>query len=244
MKQIEFLRIFLWILICLFLFESCCPEQEVNDLQKAYLDAICDAKTAESEEICRNLTAIVDHNKDLIWEQIQGKRHVLVVNWTDWECYRAKVGQIITAEHDIWVTVVPELKNFLIQHADKVEDLDLRLKQLLGLPQKSGFNLFVEIWVNPDDLFRPSPDPEISDCEAELDFPCSENYMRVNEEYKEWFNCKRRESYKSNGYPWTRLGYTYDWGNPNSDVGLSEFVIKKCSRVKIHDVIPTHEYGK
>ena len=35
-KQIEFLRMFLWILICLFLFESCCPEQEVNDLQKAY----------------------------------------------------------------------------------------------------------------------------------------------------------------------------------------------------------------
>ena len=27
-------------------------------------------------------------------------------------------------------------------------------------------------------------------------------------------------------YPWTRLGYTYDWGNPRNLVGLSEFVLR------------------
>lgn len=29
-----------------------------------------------------------------------------------------------------------------------------------------------------------------------------------------------------NTAPWTRLGYTYDWGNSNSHVGASEFMIK------------------
>jgi hypothetical protein len=28
------------------------------------------------------------------------------------------------------------------------------------------------------------------------------------------------------GYPWTRLGYSYDWGNPKNPVGLSEFVLR------------------
>jgi hypothetical protein len=244
LKLINSLRTYLLILICLFLFESCCPEQEINDLQKAYFDAICDAKIAESEEICRQLTAIVEHNKDLIWKGIRGNRKVLVVYWTDWEGYAAEVRKTITAERDIWVTVVPELRKFIRKHSGKFENLSLRLEQLLGLPPNCEKIIFVEVWVDPDDLFRPSPDPEISDREAELDFPCSENYVRVNEAYKEWFNCKKRDSYKSNGYPWTRLGSTYDWGNPDCEVGLSEFVIKKDSKAEVHSVIPTHRYGK
>ena len=45
----------------------------------------------------------------------------------------------------------------------------MRLEKLLGLPPNSGKTKFVEIWVRPQDLFRPSPDPEITDCVAELD---------------------------------------------------------------------------
>ena len=43
-------------------------------------------------------------------------------------------------------------------------------------------------------------------------------------------------------YPWTGLGYTYDWGNPDSEIGLSEFVILGGSTVGVDAVIPTEEY--
>ncbi len=29
-------------------------------------------------------------------------------------------------------------------------------------------------------------------------------------------------SYNENGFPWTRLGYTYDWGRVDSEVTLGQ----------------------
>jgi len=43
-------------------------------------------------------------------------------------------------------------------------------------------------------------------------------------------------------YPWTQLGYTYDWGNPETEVGLSEFVIKTNSKVKVNRIESTLKY--
>ncbi|MCX5839251.1 MAG: hypothetical protein NTW71_12160 [Deltaproteobacteria bacterium] len=49
-------------------------------------------------------------------------------------------------------------------------------------------------------------------------------------------------------YPWPRFGYTYDWGNPEKSIGLSEFVIhgKKADgsevSVGIKAVTPTAAY--
>ena len=49
--------------------------------------------------------------------------------------------------------------------------------------------------------------------------------------YTGWFNNRKNYIYSnarsypaSSPYPWTRLGYTYDWGSRNH-VGLSEFVV-------------------
>jgi hypothetical protein len=49
-------------------------------------------------------------------------------------------------------------------------------------------------------------------------------------------------SHEKQVYPWTQLGYTYDWGNPESEVGLSEFVIRKGSTVVIKSVSNLDEY--
>jgi len=38
------------------------------------------------------------------------------------------------------------------------------------------------------------------------------------------------------------IGYTYGWGNPKSEIGLSEFVIKQGATVKIDSVYCTSEY--
>jgi len=61
-----------------------------------------------------------------------------------------------------------------------------------------------------------------------------------------WFNGNIVYSYfpakEKNAYPWTRLGYTYDWGNSISEVGLSEFTIKKDARVIVNSVSNINQY--
>lgn len=143
--------------------------------------------------------------------------------------------------YDTWVTVVPELKTFF----GGVAPAPLRMAQLLGLPPADAANkkYMIEFWVSPDDLYRPCPDPEMTDHECQVDFPSNQflvfdttNKVYADQscdtgqcgfkDYKGWFenrgNCIYTSAYP---YPWTGLGYTYDWGNPLSHVGLSEFVI-------------------
>jgi hypothetical protein len=97
------------------------------------------------------------------------------------------------------------------------------------------------MWAKPDDLFRPAYDNEIDKKVSGLKFP-----VNVSSDYVTWFNNNIISSYYpsngSNKYPWTRLGYTYDWGNPSTKIGLSEFVIKKNSKVIIKSKLPTKDY--
>ena len=42
--------------------------------------------------------------------------------------------------------------------------------------------------------------------------------------------------------PWTRLGYTYDWGESSNHVGLSEFVLAKGASLEVDAVTPVDDY--
>ena len=211
-----------------------------TELREVYSQAIKDAEVAESHEIYRNLVAIVPSNNALRWQEDTGD--VLVVTWTSWDGYDDLVGNSIELSREVWVTVVPEVKTFCREHGITPTQVPLRLEQLLGLPPGNGKTKFVEMWVSPKHLFRPSPDPEVSDHEAELDFPQSNEFVTVSEEYRQWFDNLKQESYGADGYPWTRLGYTYDWGNPNNEVGVSEFVIQAGAKVMIHAISDTMDY--
>jgi hypothetical protein len=59
-------------------------------------------------------------------------------------------------------------------------------------------------------MFRPSPDAEIDDSVAELEFPAG-----TSQDHMTWITDRMATSYGEGGYPWTRLGYTYDW-NPDT----------------------------
>lgn len=210
-------------------------------LQEMYGAAVKDAAVAEAGEISRSLTAIVSYNDELVWED-EKKEKLLVVTWTSWDGYDDYVGKTMEMQRDIWVTAAPELQRFCKGTGLEGGPLSLRLEQLLGVPPYTGKTKFIEMWVDVKDLFRPCPDPEISDREAELDFPVSRRFVTVSPEHKEWFLNQKKISYGPDGYPWTRLGYTYDWGNPRDHVGLSEFVIKQGATVKIHEVYSTGNY--
>ena len=200
-----------------------------------------DAEIASHEEISNNLTPIIESNNNLIWDESEpNQTRVMVVTWTD-DFYDDKVSRSIKVDRHVWVTAAPELKNFCTNYQTENPNLTIRLKQLLGLPSNITKSRFVEIWIYPNDLFRPSPDPEITDNEAELTFLDSK-INDSNAEYIMWFNEQKAESYDQGGYPWTRMGYTYDWGNPDSEVGLSEFVINKGSIIEVNGSYSLRDY--
>jgi hypothetical protein len=269
-------------------FMAGCSDSTAYDPAAAYTKAVQDASHPTPEKISRNLTAIVPYNRDLIWENGLTGSRVLVVAWvSQWvgECYLnpdpaqgclpCKVGQECTnMPFDTWVTVVPEIKNFFRGASPE----PLRVAQLLGLPPGASYvakpRYMVEFWVSPKDLFRPCPDPEITDSECQLDFPADQFWVLDStkkvyadqdcvqkgcgvtgdgicefRDYKGWFTNRKDFIYSgSNPYPWTGLGYTYDWGNPATSVGLSEFVIhgkrEDCTGVSvgIRSVTPTAAY--
>jgi hypothetical protein len=223
-------------------------------LQSLYSSAAYDARTVTPAKISRNLTPITSDNRALIWDNgVPGSR-VLVLSWiksSDAKFYDGTVDPACrpgssncTLNADLWVTVAPEMKHFFQASTPQ----PIRIAQLLGVPPEYAAEerSLVELWVSPQDMFRPCPDPEITDRECQAEFPSdpfrtfsSTELVRATEgpgwnvfmNYTGWFNNRKNYIYTnarnypaSSPYPWTRLGYTYDWGSP-SHVGLSEFVV-------------------
>lgn len=227
-----------------------------------YNAAVQDAAIMSTAKISRNLTAITAGNANLRWENGAAGTRVLVATFIQsqaaCESYNTpgagcKAGQECSNyTYRSWVTVVPELKNLL-----GTAPALLRVCQALGLPAPAATKTLdntcvLEFYVSPADLFRPSPDPEVTDCEAELTFP-ADGFRKFDDtalvysdmpcdaarcstcqgsecgmtSYRNWFNNRRAYVYTlPTPYPWTGLGYTYDWGNPIAPhMGLSEFVV-------------------
>ncbi|HLL72690.1 MAG TPA: hypothetical protein VK363_14705 [Pyrinomonadaceae bacterium] len=219
------------------------PSSTSTPLPRAYLDAVKDAEVAEPQEISRQLVAITENEPRLRWRGAGDERRVLVVTWTNYAGYKGQEGKPMTLPTRlpaIWVTAVPELKNFCARLPRTFKNRTLRLEQLLGLPPGKGNTIFVEMWIKPADLFRPSPDPEIVDHEAVLSL--SSKYLQVAEAYATWFENNKSTYAGDPPYPWTRLGYTYDWGNRRSEVGLSEFGVVESAETVIESVTPTLNY--
>lgn len=224
------------------------PDAPPVVLPDRYLRAVSNAVNATERDVSRKLTPILPDNQELIWRDADGGRQVLMATWTTHRSYFPDPGATFQENYTVWVTVAPEFRKFCAEYGPGEGDVSLprRLEQLLGLPPNSGHEYVVELWVNPDDLFRPSADPDITDGEAQLGFPDVRDYMSVSEPYKQWYQQTSDERYRpSSGppYPWTRLGYTYDWGSDESRLGLSEFVIREGAELTVHSVNTTEDYG-
>lgn len=203
-------------------------------LEEMFQAAVADAEQADADEVVDTLTAINDENMDL---QRDEEGRVLMVTWTSYAGYDDLVGEETELGVEVWTTVAPQMKEFCQALGTQDDVLSLRLEQLLGLPPNNGKDRVVELWVEPSAMFRPSPDPEITDSVAELDFPEGTDQMHID-----WVESLEASSYGTGGYPWTRLGYTYDWNPDTSEVGLSEFVVTQGTTVGVESVTPTNEY--
>ena len=220
------------------LYNTVAPSSSTTlSLDQMYTNAIEDAMVAKQNEVYSGLTPIVENNSNLIWQGEAGNKSVLVVTWTKYDSSYPVNESVNTTWGVTWVTVAPQIQTFFQDHVNSNANLTLRADELLGLPPNSTNTYFVELWVNPQSLFRPTPDNEINDTTASLSFPST-----ATADYEQWFNNNIIYSYYPMRYPWTRLGYTYDWGDSQSHIGLSEFVIKQNSTVTVKSVTPTVEY--
>ena len=151
---------------------------KVAAYRKAMLDAASDST---QKKVCRDLLAVVRgkdrvnkrilHGGSIKWEPVPGSNRVLVASLMsrhDYETYyKWNLDQqepTYTLTKSIWVTVVPELKTYFI--GKQCPPSKKRVAQSLGLNPTWPAEVILEMWVDADDLFRPSPDPEITDHEA------------------------------------------------------------------------------
>lgn len=231
-----------------------------DELWKLYEEAVTAARYPQAAAISTSLVPIQTTTPGLRWDD-QGR--VLMVTWTKAQYYSGAEGQTRTFDHgDVWLTAVPSVQRFCRALGLPPDQHTLRLEQLLGLPPNAGYDAFVELWIDPRDFFRPCADPEIIDRECTVNLsvgpsppsscPWADSFasqtgarwLTVTQAHLDWMCANWTKTYVADprkSYPWTGLGYTYDWGQPNP-VGASEFVAPKGTTVLIESVTPTTEY--
>ncbi|MEG1562704.1 MAG: hypothetical protein RR365_03120 [Bacteroides sp.] len=209
-------------------------------LKVQYNAAVADASIAQADEICRTLPAITSPGEDerLEWVTEKQKQLLLVASVmtaTDAKAWHSDQSFNLSAEQGEtampWVTLPYDLKRHVSSfHCTDSLELRMRMVLLLGLPPDYNSDYIVFFYADREGIFRPSPDRETDDHEASLDFPPG-----TPQHYRAWFNEYSQFAYQSaTPYPWTRLGYTYDWNADNkSHIGPGEFVINTGSLVRI-----------
>jgi hypothetical protein len=206
--------------------ETTPPQQLTCDAQ-SYASAVRDASEPTSADIVTNLIAITPDNPKLIWNS--DKTAVRMVVWTTYTGY-LEGDNLLT--RDVFVTSAPQVQELCKTVA--ADQIIPRVNEYLGLPpptDSDNARYFVEMWVKPGDMFRPCPDAEIDDTTCGLMFPAS-----ATADHKAWINNYYASSYgfwQSTMYPWTGLGYTYDWCNADTHEGASEFVVRAGSTVTV-----------
>ncbi len=222
-------------------FSACSLTRLPRNEARVYQQAIEKAMYPTAEKISHELVNIGPDNKKLIRKTIEGEEYILMLTWKA-KNYYPDSGPYNTGGYEIWVTTAPEVYERM--QGVRPEKQAMRLKQLLGLPPNAQNAIFIEFWVKPADLFRPCPDKEIDDKSCNLCFTKADS---ADSDYIHWINTGRIDRYYAcglyNQYPWTQLGYTYDWNPRNaSHVGVSEFVIRKNSNIIVKKAYATNDY--
>ena len=137
----------------------------------------------------------------------------------------------------------------------------MRLRQLMGLQPTSPVRYFMEMRVPAAGLFRPTANPAITTdtlctpaaagAECALTFPAdaSPKHVRfmVDQAFSAWkmpngYPAAGTGEWRRLGYPWTRLGYTYNWHPGSPRYGASEYVIDPGTHVTVTSVASIADY--
>ncbi|GHV76056.1 hypothetical protein AGMMS49942_08770 [Spirochaetia bacterium] len=188
-----------------------------------YQAAVFDAMIAEPDEIMPLVTLSKD---DPLTTWKDGKVLLLTYHrypdsYIAGEDYETKYGEV-------WTFTDKEVIAWFKDNSAGVSDWPTRFKQLLGLPGDREYTHVTAMWVNPADVHRPAFERDSTKPVTDVKLPGD-----VDPDFKEWFNGNIIWSYFDSAWPWTRLGYTYDWADNGREYGLSEFLVKKNATVQV-----------
>lgn len=154
------------------------------------------------------------------------------VGWTN-SCSNA-VG------YEAWITFEPELKGYLGARTNEYDvnsaaSIAGRAEQALGMTNNATHLFAVDLWVAAASLFRPTVNWSPTNSATFRDWTGQDQSGPAwfggayGENYYDWFTNRQQTVYAgNNAFPWTGLGYTFDWyyaTNSPALVGPSEFVI-------------------
>jgi hypothetical protein len=192
--------------------------------------------------------AVIEASEKIALESVMGESQQFVT-WTAYPDSFAKDEEVALSWGELWVTLDGHVQQRC--QAFPKDTIDLRIQQLLGLPpqQSEVDRFFVVLTVKTKDVFRPCANGDLDQAQCGISFPES-----ATEAHKAWYAGQTALAYQEKGYPWTRLGYTYDWysgaydeagsqsNSEVSEVGVNEFVIHRNASVKVESISPTAEY--
>lgn len=195
-----------------------------NNLQILFTDAVKDAMVIDEEEILPVISldegepyAVYDEDGRILLYTF----HKYPDSYLDGTDVKLEWGKV-------WTFTGGELADWYQKNKETVTDWQTRIKELIGLRPDNESEYFTAMWVKPEDIFRPAYVSDIKETEMADSFSDD-----VSEDYKEWFDANIISRYFEGQYPWTRLGYTYDWADNGEEYGLSEFVVRNNSDVKV-----------
>ena len=198
-----------------------------------YKAAVQAAEASTCEDI-RPLV-VIDQNSDKVTWGPNGDKVLMVMPHTTPDLYEN--GRTVAVEKELRVFSDKEMLEWFKANRKSVRNWSLRIRQLLGLPRDEEITHFSTFWVDPKNLVRPAYNPDVtsSDMACRFDEDDDSQLDSLGMWLRNWFDNKWAASYKgANGYPWTRLGYTYDWGSNGDKYGLSEFLIMSDTEVSVH----------
>lgn len=233
---------------------------------QAYASAISDSAMSRPGEVVNDLVVASPANPLTEWTTIDGEQYMLVSHIGYRAMSTVGPGESFTVSSFTFATVPGEVERECERdrcHRMTESELDMRLKQLIGLPPDADFGVLTRVWVRAADLFRPCTqvDAMVPTCPQLVANTMQGDVDRagflVDQGMYSWRLPRRgsavqvscAQDYRNEtggncyGYPWTRLGYTYDWKpGAKDDRGVTEFVIAPGSEVVLESAGPQRQY--
>lgn len=206
-----------------------CKKEPPKTQEELYSDAVKDAAFADEDEILP-LVSLNESDPMTTWKD--GK--VLLLTWHNYPDSYPE-GETVTIQWGpVWTFTDKEIASHRKEFSDAPE---MRLKQLIAFAPDSEHSTVTGFWVDPQNVKRPAyqTDPTVGNMTN--DFGES-----IDEEFKAWFDDNILWSYYYGNFPWTRLGYTYDWADNGTEYGMTEFIVESGAEVKVEFTESTEEF--
>lgn len=200
-----------------------------------YEEAVVDALQAEQTEV-HDLVCLVKEDGRVTYDAETDR--VQLVFWTNAAAENFVKDSQVTLDDYTYAYADLELASWGAANKDVLKNSkEARLVQLFGQPEGSAGTTFVVASVTPERVLRAAYQPDAQLKKMSLAFE-----ETVDQDFISWFDSEITRNYFTNPRPWTRLGYTYDWGASGDEhYGVTEFVIPAGTKVTIKDTFTNDE---